>query len=334
MTTEAATNSVQTESVSVQPSTDINDPANLDFEDELDASASANEEKPEARVEGETDESTEEDGAQEAEQSEDDDNTEEQTEEAEADEPKATAVDLPDDAVVTLPDGEKVKLGDLKKSRMMEADYRRKTQELGNQRRAVADQATRIQGVTDAFANFLAEQVPNPPPRELAWTDPAAYTQQKVMYETAMERVQAVIELGMNAKGTVQELSEADRAKAMTEANEKLLEALPELREPAKRQAFNQQTWDTARHFGFTAEELAAVSDHRFLVLGHYAAKGLKAEQAGKKVQQKVQAAPKVTPAKTAASAKGNPDFLRNKEAMRRLAKTGSINDALSIDFD
>lgn len=333
MPNEAAANPVSHETVSdsVHPSTDLNNPSNWDFDDEPETANAA------PQTEGtdqqpEPDES-EQEAAQEADESEQATEETETEGEAEAETPAPVEVNVPDDALVTLANGEKVKFADLKKAPMFEKDYRHKTQELGNQRRAMAEQATRIQNVTEAFVTFLAEQIPAEPTPQLALQDPQEFVRQKAFYDAAVARVQALIEQGTQVKAVNDQLSQEQKAEAMRAANEALEERLPFIREPAKRQEFNQATWDTARHFGFTPEELGSTTDYRLLWMGHYAAKGLKAEMAEKKVAQKVQQAPQTTPAKKAVS-KGNPQFLRNKEAMRRLSKTGSIQDAMAIDFE
>lgn len=330
MSDEAIVNPAPAGNALAEPSTDLNNPSNWDYDDEQDE-APANDAKPQSGTdpESEPDEAAAEPADQESEESEP---AEQDSDEEETEASSKAEVTIPDDAIVTLPNGEKVKFSDLKKSPMFEADYRKKTQELGNQRRAISEQATRLSSVTEAFVEYLAKQIPAEPDIRLAMTDPNAYVQQKAVFDANMAQIQGLIELGTTAKGEAAQLSQAEFQERIEHANRQLEELLPEIRSPEAREKFNQTTWETARHFGFSPEELNRTADHRILMLGHYAAIGLKAEQAKAKVQQKVQAAPTATAPK--AKPKGNPQFLRNKEAMRRLSKTGSINDAMSIDFD
>lgn len=116
-------------------------------------------------------------------------------------------------------------------------------------------------------------------------------------------------------------------------AQDAVKDRLPFLGDPVKAREFDRSVAEAAAFIGYSERDVAGMTDPRQFLLAHYAAKGIKAEQAEKKVTAKVQAAPAATPAKTAAT-KGNPQFLRNKEAMRRLEKSGSINDAMAIDFD
>lgn len=328
MTTEATANPVSG-SDSAQPSDDLNNPANWDFaEPELEQ---ANENPEQGGTDPERETAAAE--SQEADESDQQEQDGEQDQSEGEDESAPVEVNVPDDALVTLPNGEKVKFADLKKGNMLERDYRHKTQELGNKTRALEATTNRINGVIEVFTKFLADQLPEEPSASLALQDPGEYTRRKVVHDTAMAQVQALIELGSNGKQVTEQLTGEQRMEALRDSNAKLIERIPDLKDPKKRDAFNQSTWNTAHHFGFTAEELNGTTDYRLLWMGHYAAKGLAAEQAAQKVAQKVVNAKPITPAKNAAP-KGNPQFLRSKEAMRRLDKTGSIKDALAVDFD
>jgi len=332
MTTEAATDLSQGRSDSVQPSTDLNDPANWDFEDDSDESQNnVPEPKTGTDPKRETDES-EPDATQEADdeqESTSQDDSDDTTEDATA----PVEVNVPDDAMVTLANGEKVKFADLKESPMLKAHFTRTMQELGNQRRSVGEQATRITGIVDAFTDYLSQQIPDEPSYELAFTDANEYTRQKVIRDAALARVQGLIELGTKAKAESRQLEDAELQTARAEAAQKVADQLPFLRDPVKARQFDKDIAETAARIGYSQEDLSRMTDPRLFLLAHYATEGLRAEAAKQKVQQKVQAAPQVTPAKKAQQ-KGNPDFIRNKEAMRRLAKSGSIHDAMAIDFD
>ena len=328
MTTDAASDSVKTGTDSDQPSTDLNDPRNLDFEDDSDEQNAAPEAKAGTDPKSETDEAPADADSQEAEDSPEQDAS---TEDADAGD--TAAVSLPDDALVTLPNGEKVKFKDLRDSPMLKEDYTRKTQALGNERRSLSEQASRLQNVTEAFVNFLAEQIPAEPTPELALQDPGKFIQQKAVYDAAVARIQGLIELGTKAKAESQELSNTDLQAARADAAQKIADRLPFLRDPVKAREFDQSISEAAQFLGIPQDRIAKMHRPEDFLLAYYADKGIKAERAEKKVAAKVQAAPAATPAKTAQT-KGNPQFLQNKEAMRRLQKSGSIHDAMSIDFD
>ena len=329
MSTNAATDSVQTESVSANPSTDLNDPRNLDYEDDSDEQNAAPVAKAGTDPKSETDEAPETPDSQEAEDSPEQDA---EPENAEAETETAEVV-LPDDALVTLPNGEKVKFKDLRDSPMLKADYTQKTQALSNERRAFGEQASRLQNVTEAFVNFLAEQIPAEPTPDLALQDPGKFIQQKAIYDAAVARITGLIELGTKAKAEAQAMSDQELQAARADTAQKIADRLPFLSDPVKAQEFDRNVHEAAQFLGIPREAVARMSKPHEFLLAYYANLGIKAEQAQKKVAAKVQAAPVSTPAKTA-QAKGNPQFIQNKEAMRRLQKSGSIQDAMSIDFD
>ena len=56
---------------------------------------------------------------------------------------------LADDVLVELPGGEKVTVGQLKKERMMEADYRKKTADLAQERRRIEEDKIRLQAYAE-----------------------------------------------------------------------------------------------------------------------------------------------------------------------------------------
>ncbi|WP_234835258.1 hypothetical protein [Sinorhizobium meliloti] len=74
-------------------------------------------------------------------------------------------------------------------------------------------------------------------------------------------------------------------------------------------------------------------TDHRYFKVMHYAMLGLQAEQAKSKALTKVANAPPAT-AKAKPNGPVNPQARKNQDAMKRLSKTGSIKDAMSIDFE
>ncbi len=139
--------------------------------------------------------------------------------------------------------------------------------------------------------------------------------------------------MGQQSSDAVKQLTEEEHASVVREENARLLEKLPALADKAKREEFNQKTFETAQKLGFTAEELNRTTDHRILVLGHYARLGLEAEQAKAKAALKAKKAPPVAPAaKRSKAVDGKVEA--QKAAIKRLNKTGSMQDAMAIDFE
>ena len=220
---------------------------------------------------------------------------------------------------------------ELEKGALRQADYTRKSQELSNERKAVEADAQRIQGITETFIEHLSELVPDAPDASLALSDPNAYTAQKAQHEAAMAQVQKLIELGSAPKEVTDAMSQADRNKLLTAENAKLIEMFPHAASGKGRETFMQNVQSVANDLGFTDQELGSITDHRVFALAHWARVGMEAEKAKTKVKAKAAKAPPATPRKPGqGAAKAN----RNAEAMRKLKRSGSLEDALAVDFD
>ena len=311
------------------PSTSLDNPENWNFSDPDDDQD--NQDVAADEAEGETDEATDEDG-QESENSDDDqeegqDGDDADEDAAEIDETKLSGV------TVTLSDGSQVDFPELKDGYLRRKDYQRKTQELANQRKKVGESESRLSATAEAFADFLAKQIPEPPDPQLMFTDPTRHYQMMQAHQIALNQVNTVLELGAKAKEVGGEISREDQIEALKAEDEKLVEMFPHAAKPDGRKKLFEQAKEGGLSLGYSAEELDAISDHRAVALAYYASIGLKAVEARKKAKAKVADAPPVTPAKRQ---KGSGEYRarRNAEAMKRLEQTGSIQDALAIDFD
>jgi hypothetical protein len=241
------------------------------------------------------------------------------------DQPKVT-----DDVKVTLRSGEEVTLSELKKGYVRQEDYTRKTTELAQRRTNVEAQTERITRTIEGVAEFLAKQIPPEPDAGLAWTDPNAHYQLTTQRNAIIQQIDALVNMANEPKKVTSELSSEQTREQLLRENELLLNAVPEISKPEKRAAFFETTSNTAKSLGFSDDEIRNVADHRIFMLAHWAAKGLAADKATKAAKAKVLNVPPVASPQRKQSVNGND----NRDAMRRLNKSGSIKDALSIDFD
>lgn len=256
----------------------------------------------------------------------------EDTPEAETpEEPEAEPKRADATAKVTLADGTEVTVGELAKGHMRQSDYTRKTQEVAELRQRVEADASRIESITQAFVDHLSSMIPDEPDHGLALRDPAAYTRQKAQHDAALAQVRKLIELGSQPKEVKQAYSEADMQKQVAEESRLLAEAFPETATQEGKVKFWNEVSETAMELGFTAQELQQATDHRLFKLAHWARKGMAAEKAKAAAKAKAQAAPPVAPHKPGAGARAANG---NAEAMRKLSRTGSLKDALAVDFD
>lgn len=265
------------------------------------------------------DEDTEETPAPEA----TDDGTEEvASDDAEAEEEAPATVEF------TLQDGTKVDKDELVRGYQRQADYTRKTQEMANMRQTLTERTAEIDGIVTAVTDHLKTLMPKMPDDSLAFSNPNLYLAQKVNYDKAMRTVQELIELGSKPKAVANAMSEDDQKARFVEANRKLVAMFPEAGTQDGRPKFLKGVSEAATAAGFSMAELQKVDDARLFALAHWANIGMKAQAAAKTVREKAKATP--SPVKPGATVAKN----SNAEAMRRLAKSGSIKDAMKVDFD
>lgn len=312
---------------SAQPSTSLDDLANLDiFDPEEDNEETGTEQEST----DETVETGDETNGQETEEAADANETEQEAEgEGEAD---ASNPEPKDDVTVSV-NGERLALSELKSGYMRQADYSRKTQDVATKRRDLEALSARVTNSVNAIAEFLVKQLPEAPDLTLAATDPAAYVQKKALHDASMAQINEILSKVGDVKEVGNKLTDEQRSELLQAENAKLAEAFPAVATSDGRKKFFQSAAGAARELGYTDQEIQAVTDHRMFALAHYARLGMQAEKAKAKAAQKVQNVPPVAPQKrqpgvNAATAQ------RNKDAVKRLSRTGSIDDAMAIDFD
>lgn len=172
-------------------------------------------------------------------------------------------------------------------------------------------------------------QAPTPPSRELFESDPIGYMEEKLKYDEAKAGYdQQLFQIHQVQQQTQQQQAQAHQSYLQEQA-EILKQHIPEIADPEKGDKIKGDLMQVGMDYGFTAEEMAQVSDARYVWALNDArkyrqlvAKRKQAQQKGEKARPVVRAGAKKTPDGQAAT--------RNK-AKTRLQKTGSINDALGL---
>lgn len=241
-----------------------------------------------------------------------------------------------DDSVTVDLDGEKVSLKELKAGYYRQRDYTQKTTEVAQERKAVeaskaqlAERTSVIETALQNLSGYLQNLIPPEPPLRLAQTDPGQYQYQRALRENAIAELGQLVSIKAPVESHKQAVSEAEAREYRTRETEALVKAMPMLADPVKRAAFDQSVKSTASAFGFSEAEIAATADNRVLRLVHYAKIGMKAEENRNQAKQRVET-PKAIKVKSAVP----PVNVENKKAMHALSKTGSIKDAMRIDFE
>lgn len=238
-----------------------------------------------------------------------------------------------DDVHVTV-NGERLALSELKAGYQRQADYSRKTQEVAERRKGLEAMSARVNQTVEAVADFLIRQIPAAPDPQLAMTNPSQFVQQKAMHEAATAQVEALLGQAGQVRDVAQALTVEQQRELLQQENAKLAEVFPATATGEGRKAFFDTAAAAAKELGYSDDEIKTVMDHRMFSLAHYAAIGMRAEKAREKAKAKVQNAPPVASPKAQKQGVNASKARRNQEAMKRLARTGSIADALAIDFD
>jgi len=172
-------------------------------------------------------------------------------------------------------------------------------------------------------------QAPTPPSKELFDQDPIGYMEAKLQYdEEKAAHDQHLYQLEGLQQHQAQRHQEAQQA-YLAEQAEVLKQYIPEIADPEKGEKLKAGIMDTGIHYGFTPEEMAGVSDARYVRALNDARKYRQLVANRKKSQSKADGARPVVKA----GAKKRPDgqAATRKKAQQRLQKTGSIDDALSL---
>lgn len=245
----------------------------------------------------------------------------------------------PDDITVEI-DGKTVKLtkeqiAENYKNGLRQADYTRKTMEAAESRKTADAESARARQERDSYAqklhafalttNAAMQEHAALLTTELAQSDPVEYTLQKHLYDQRQAQLQqANQELYAITEQQKQEHSQA-RQTYEAEQRDLLFKKLPEWSDEGKRKKEQAAILDVAQAIGYTADELATLADHRFVLLARKAMQYDALIERAKTASKKVAALP--VKAERAGSAEvSKPDG--RTAAMKRLAATGSINDA------
>lgn len=254
--------------------------------------------------------------------------TDEGTEESATEEPEAEEPDQP--AQISLPDGSQVTLDEAVKGYLRQSDYTRKVTEIAQQRKALEADLQITEGVVQTFIDHLTKMIPQAPDPAMALRNPNGYVAAKAQYEAAMAQVQQLIEIGKQPKDIKSKLDQGDMQARIAAENASLAEKVPAVATPEGRRKFMESAAEAAQQAGFSMEDLQGVDDHRLFVLAHWANEGLRAAKARETAKAKVANVPPATPRKPGQPAQTG----RNADAMKRLTRSGSIRDALRVDWE
>ena len=263
------------------------------------------------------------------EESEEEESEEEESEEEESEEEEA------EDPEIEFEDGRKVKLSEVEKGFMRQEDYSRKTEEIARDRTAYQEMAQianqkmqEIAAIETQLIEYVQGLIPDEPDITLASTDPGTYNYQKALRDRAVSEVQNLLTMTQNTNQVQQGMSQQEMDAIVRREEDTLLREFPALRDPAKRAQFGESYKKTANHFGFSDDEINSTFDSRLMKMVYYAAIGVNAQQNRKNAKRRI--------VKRTAKKRGRAAVSPQKStaALKRLKSSGSIDDAMRVDFD
>lgn len=240
---------------------------------------------------------------------------------------------------------QEVTLSDLKNGYQMESDYRRKTADLSEQRKAFEKEREEITQelsqkyqeatqVTDFLEQQLMGEYNSIDWNSIRHENPAEFAALKQEYN---ERYQQIQELKSSAaeqltqQRQAQLIKEQEAMSAMlAEQSQRLAEVIPEFGDPEKAKTLKAEMRDFLKQNGFEDVEIGQVVDHRQVLLIRDAMAYRNLKSKGVEVKSKVKSAPRLQkPGKKQVTS--GEKTQRDKRA--RLKRTGRVEDAaLLID--
>lgn len=266
-----------------------------------------------------------------------------EAEEPEAGEPEAEAEDAeveasddgepetePEYEVETKDGKRKVKLSELLESPMFKADYTRKTMALAEERKQVDQAKAEVSSLKEQLAEAL-QQWAVPVQQEPDWSEMAKQMDPR-QFNEARANWDKRKAIAAQARDAYVKMQEVQRQQLIEAEQSKLLDAVPEWRDPAAFEAAARELVEVGKAYGLDPKELAEATDHRVFLVLRDAAAYRKLKSAKPEVTKKVaQAAVTLKPGAKPTRAEASTDA-RQKQ-LAKFKKTGSIEDAVELLF-
>lgn len=260
---------------------------------------------------------------------------ESEDDETDADADDDEEADQDDDAEPTFEidtvDGKKtLTLSELKEGVMLKADYTRKTMALAEERKANDAREAEISQLKKQFSEAL-QYWAVPIQQEPDWGDLAAkmspqeFNLARAQYEQRQRQAQ-------QAQKYYTQMQEQERQTVLQREQAALLEKIPEWRDQTAYRAAAQDLTEAGAEYGFGADELAGIVDHRMLLVLRDAAAYRKIKADKPAVTKKVAKAP-VAMKPGAKPKKGDAKEAARQKQRAKLKKSGSVDDAIQLLF-
>jgi len=216
-------------------------------------------------------------------------------------------------------------------------DYTRKTQALAEQRKQHEAEYAALRDERQQYATYLVQleqTIKEATPKEPDWnqlqqeTTPAEFGATWAQWQAHKQQMDQLASERAAAEGRVREDQARMFQTKLEEEKSKLLEAIPEWREPEAAKTEKAKLVAFAESAGYTKEEIHQTVDHRALVLLRKAMLWDEAQKNKPAIVQKIQ---KVTTAPPGPGQKASTPGSKLQRLNERLAKTGDVKDAAAL---
>lgn len=291
-------------------------------------------EEPEAPDEDQTEDET----AEADEDTEASDDAEEPDEETDEDDAEDEDQEQPQRLKVKV-DGQDVEvtLDDLKRSYSGQAYIQQRMQEVAEGKKqaeavyqALSEERAKVAQFVQQVQQGGIPQPPKMPSQEMAQKDPmkynaelGRYVQERERYDQFMAQTQAITAQQSEAQQRAMQAHLAHQA-------ELLKQAIPEFADPEKGGTLRQKLVQIGTDYGFSQEELSAVSDYRTVQVLHDASKWRELQASKGQATKKAE---KARPVMKPGAKKTNSKVNQRDKAKQRLKQTGRIDDAVDLLF-
>ena len=232
-----------------------------------------------------------------------------------------------------------VTLAEAGKGYQLEADYRQRTADLADQRRAldeagelaVKEWQSRFQALHNLTDQLQQSIVGEKDLYQILETEGVeAYQHAKAQSEIRKAQLAESLKLKEEADQKLAKEMEEKNANYLKEQSNALLDKMPELSDEKKAKDFGDRVQQALLGYGYTAQEIAQVTDHRHYLLIRDAMAWRELKQSEPGVKNKLKNLPKVQKP-GAKPEKGDVRMTRAKQKMARLKKSGSRRDAALV---
>tara|TARA_R110002012_G_scaffold51785_8_gene133507 strand:- start:2677 stop:3669 length:993 start_codon:yes stop_codon:yes gene_type:complete len=256
------------------------------------------------------------------------------------DEETAVPLELSDDLEIEYKsDGKmrKLTLGELKRGQAGQDYIQRKMQDVAQLekelRSAQSEYSDKTQRILELTQQMQEAPVvaPIPPSDELFENDPMAFMRAKINYDKEVGEYNSKVNKLQELHTERQREQEVQLQQYTNDQTKILHEKLPELANPEKEAAYKAKLLEAGEHYGFKAEELQMVRDHRYVLTLNDAMKYRALVNKRKAANTK---AGKTTTPTVKAGVKKRPGSIKSKQqdqALQRLKQSGKAEDAVAL---